>query len=134
MNSQEIVLPALLRRLLCVMVLVLLASAALFAQSTPAGKSAPTARPDTARTIDRGLIGVWGVDAQGGYDFRANGTFVMQGAITYRFDASNGVWHYWQAETPAFKVAADYKLSADGKSLSINLKKGKPFTNLKRIK
>jgi len=58
----------------------------------------------------------------------------MQGTMMYKFDAAKGIWHYWQPATPGFKIAAEYKLSADGKSLSINLKTGKPFTNLKRIK
>ena len=134
MESQKMLLPALYRRLLPVVMLVLLASAVVVAQHTSKGKPAPKAKSDSAATVDPGLIGVWGVDAQGGYDFRANGTFVMQGAITYGFDAAKGVWHYWQPATPGLKIAADYRLSADGKSLSINLKAGKPFTNLKKIK
>ncbi len=134
MKSRTLILSVWLRNLLPVMLLVLLASAAVVAQDKTNTKSAPAVKPDTAKTIDPGLIGVWGVDAQGGYDFRANSTFVMQGAVTYRFNASKGIWHYWQAETPGIKMTADYKLSADGKSLSINLKTGKPFTNLKRIK
>ncbi|HMK39384.1 MAG TPA: hypothetical protein VK569_08590 [Bacteroidota bacterium] len=114
------------------LLLFLLATTTTFAQDkanpTPA-KATPSAAP-----VDPGLVGVWGVDTQGGYDFRADGTFIMQGAVTYRFDASKGVWHYWQPGTPSVKIAAEYKLSADGKSLSINLKTGKPFTNLKKIR
>ena len=96
--------------------------------------SAKAAKPSAASTIDAGLLGVWGVDAQGGYEFKTDGTFIMQGTMTYKFDAAKGVWHYWQPGTPSMKIAAEYKLSNDGKSLSINLKTGKPFTNLKKIK
>ncbi len=89
---------------------------------------------ETAATIDSALLGVWGVDERGGYEFKKDGTSIMEGSITYNFDASNGVWHYWQPSMPGAKVTADYKVSPDGKSLSINLKKGKPFTSLKKIK
>ena len=77
---------------------------------------------------------MWGVDARGGYDFRADGTFIMEGTVSYHFDAAQGVWHYWQPSMPSAKVAAEYKVSGDGKSLSINLKKGNAFTSLKKIK
>lgn len=97
-------------------------------------KVAKTQKSDTTSTIDSKLVGVWGVDAKGGYDFRADGTFIMEGSVTYRFDAAKGVWHYWQPAMPNAKIVAEYNLSQDEKSLSINLKKGKPFTNLKKIK
>src|SRR5208337_449416 len=80
-----------------------------------------------APKIDPGIVGVWGVDSQGGYEFKADGTFIMEGSVKYLFDAAGGVWHYWFEVSPKSAVAADYKLSADGKSLQINLKKGHPF-------
>ena len=87
-----------------------------------------------APKIDQGIVGVWGVDSQGGYEFKADGTFIMQGSVQYLFDASNGVWHYWMAVSPKTAVAAEYKLSPDGKGLQINLKKGHPFQKLIRVK
>jgi hypothetical protein len=96
--------------------------------------AAKTAKADTTSAIDAKLLGVWGVDARGGYDFRADGTFIMEGTVSYHFDAAQGVWHYWQPSMPSAKVAAEYKVSGDGKSLSINLKKGNAFTSLKKIK
>jgi hypothetical protein len=121
-------------RLLIAVALVCCAAAIISAQEKQKQPAAQAAKPAPNATIDPALIGVWGVDEQGGYDFRADGTFIMAGSVTYRFDASKGVWHYWQPATPTFKTAADYKISADGKSLSINLKTGKPFTHLKKIK
>ena len=88
----------------------------------------------TAPRNDPALIGVWGVDANGGYEFKADGTFILQGSVTYLYDAANGTWHYWQRGMEMAKVTAEYQVSADGKSLSINLKKGRPFTHLIRIR
>jgi hypothetical protein len=99
---------------------------------TPA-PSRPKADTAAAR-IDRALVGVWGVDSNGGYEFRADGTFIMEGATTYHYDAANGTWHYWLPGMEAAKVSAEYQVSADGKALSINLKKGRPFTHLIRIR
>ncbi len=121
-------------RLILVLLLVVAASAAVSAQGKQGKDTTKSAKAPSAATIDPALVGVWGVDQQGGYDFRADGTFIMEGSITYKFDAAKGVWHYWQPSMPGIKMAGDYKLSADGKSLSINLKTGKPFTNLKKIK
>jgi hypothetical protein len=87
-----------------------------------------------APKIDQGIVGVWGVDSQGGYEFKADGTFIMQGSVQYLFDASDGVWHYWMAVSPKSAVAAEYKLSSNGKSLQINLKKGHPFQKLIRVR
>ena len=119
-------------RLMVLVVLVCCAGAG--AQDKKNMDTAKPAKASPAAAIDPALVGVWGVDNQGGYDFRADGTFIMQGSITYRYDASKGVWHYWQPATPGFKVAAEYKISADGKGLTINLKTGKQFTNLKKIR
>ena len=121
-------------RLFTLLMLVFLATMLTFGQSKVKRAPAKAVKSDATGTVDPKLVGVWGVDERGGYDFRANGTFVMEGAATYRYDASGGVWHYWLPSMPAAKTAADYKLSADGKSLSINLKAGKPMTNLKRVK
>lgn len=121
-------------RLVVALLFVVLTTATIAAQDTSKHVTAKSAQSAAIATIDPKLIGIWGVDERGGYDFWADGTFIMEGSVTYRFDASKGVWHYWQPKTPAIKMAADYKLSADGKSLSINLKAGKPFVTLKRIK
>lgn len=103
------------------------------AQTRPAAR--PNARHSAAASkIDSALVGVWGEDARGGYEFKADGTFIMEGAVTYAFDASHGTWHYWQPGMEAAAVTAEYSVSADGKSLSINLKKGTPFAHLKRIR
>jgi len=75
-----------------------------------------------APKIDPGILGVWGVDSKGGYEFKSDGTFIMEGAVTYKFDASDGVWHYWMEVAPKSAVTADYKLSVDKKTLQINLK------------
>ena len=111
-----------------------LAPTAVTAQDTSKHVTAKTAQSAAIAAIDPKLIGIWGVDERGGYDFWADGTFIMEGSVTYRFDASKGVWHYWQPKTPVIRMTADYKISEDGKSLSINLKSGKPPANLKRIK
>ncbi len=87
-----------------------------------------------APKIDQGIVGVWGVDSKGGYEFKADGTFIMEGSVKYLFDASNGVWHYWWEVSPKSAVTADYKLSADGKSLQINMKTGHPLQKLIRVK
>ncbi|MGE5683171.1 MAG: hypothetical protein ACM34K_20100 [Bacillota bacterium] len=97
-------------------------------------KPAAVANAAAAKSIDQKIVGVWGVDARGGYDFRSDGSFIMEGSVNYRFDAANGLWHYWMPNVPAGKVEAEYKISADGKTMSINLKKGNPFTTLKKIK
>ena len=114
--------------------LFVLCGSTVVGQTKSKPRVAKTTKSDTTSTIDSRLVGVWGVDARGGYDFRADGTFIMEGAVTYHFNAANGVWHYWQPKMPNAKVTAEYKVSGDGKSLSINLKKGKPFTNLRKIK
>ncbi len=114
--------------------LFVLCGSTVVAKTTSKPTVAKGTKSDTTSTIDSKLVGVWGVDARGGYDFRADGTFSMQGAVTYHSDAANGVWHYWQPSMPNAKVTAEYRVSGDGKSLSINLKKGKPFTNLTKIK
>ena len=88
---------------------------------------------DTKPQIDQKILGVWGVDSSGGYEFLADGTFIMQGSVKYGFDAADGVWHYWMPGVE-HKVTADYKLSDDGKTLSINLKKGHSLVKLKRVK
>jgi len=132
MNSKRIALSFAFSAILSASLVVYAVPA--MGQSHATQDTAKAAKPRAVPTIDAGLVGVWGVDAQGGYEFKADGTFIMQGTMTYKFDAAKGVWHYWQPATPGFKIAAEYKLSADGKSLSINLKTGKPFTNLKRIK
>jgi hypothetical protein len=134
MSARKLSFSSLQYRLVAAVLLVLLAAPTIIAQNKSTPASARKAQPDSATAIDSRLIGVWGVDQQGGYDFRAAGTFIMERGVTYRFDASKGVWHYWQPKTPGIKMTADYKISADGKSLSINLKAGKPFTNLKKIK
>jgi hypothetical protein len=100
---------------------------------------APAPKPSAGRSaavpaIDSALVGVWGVDAQGGYEFRADGTFIMEGSVRYAYDASAGTWHYWQPGMEMAKVTAEYRVSADRKSLDINLHKGRPFTHLVRIK
>lgn len=84
--------------------------------------------------IDPMLLGVWGVDARGGYEFKADGTFIMEGSVKYNFEASNGLWNYWLPGMAATKVTAEYKISTDGKSMSTNLKKGNSFTTLKKIR
>ncbi len=84
--------------------------------------------------IDKKIIGVWGVDKRGGYDFRANGTVILSGVSKYNYTAANGIWSYWQASMPKLKVTAEYKISPDGKEMSLNLKKGNPFNKVKRIK
>ena len=101
---------------------------------TPAASHPKADTAVAAATIDRALVGVWGVDSNGGYEFRADGTFIMEGAATYHFDAANGTWHYWLPGMEAAKVTAEYQVSADGKSLTINLKKGRPFTHLIRVR
>jgi len=101
------------------------------AQTRP---SSPQPGSSVAAKVDTALIGVWGVDANGGYEFKADGTFILQGSVTYLYDAANGTWHYWQRGMEMAKVTAEYQVSADGKSLSINLKKGRPFTHLIRIR
>jgi hypothetical protein len=87
-----------------------------------------------APKVDAGIVGVWGVDSKGGYEFKADGTFIMEGSVKYLFTATDGVWKYWMEVSPKSAVTADYKLSADGKNLQINLKKGHPFQKLIRVK
>lgn len=87
-----------------------------------------------APKVDPGIVGVWGVDSKGGYEFKADGTFIMEGSVKYLFDASDGVWHYWWEASPKSAVTADYKLSTDKKSLQINMKKGHPLQKLIRVK
>jgi hypothetical protein len=53
---------------------------------------------------------------------------------SYKFDASNGIWHYWLEADPKSAVAAEYKLSDDKKTLQINMKHGKKLKKLVRIK
>ncbi len=120
--------------LLPLIVLLVLSASLLDAQTNSKHKDSVTTKSKPVAVIDSTLLGVWGVDARGGYEFRADGTFIMEGVVNYSFDASKGVWHYWQPSMPGAKVTAEYKISADGKSLSINLKKGNPFTTLKKIK
>jgi hypothetical protein len=84
--------------------------------------------------VDPGIVGVWGVDSKGGYEFKADGTFIMEGSVKYLFTATDCVWKYWMEVSPKSGVTAEYKLSADGKSLQINLKKGHPLQKLIRVK
>jgi len=105
----------------CAFLLFLLAAAACVTAGTPA-------------VIDRGMLGVWGVDARGGYEFLADGTFIMEGSTKYGFDAAGGIWHYWMAGSTLSRVTAEYKLSGDGKTLYLNLKKGHPLIKLIRVK
>jgi hypothetical protein len=127
-------------QLFVAMLLSILFLAPVAAQTKSDSSKTRGTAPSSAATIDPALIGVWGIDNRGGYDFRADGTLILSGTDTYRFDASNGIWHYWQVNGPNskllgnFKMTADYRVSADGKSLTINLKKGNPVTNMKRIK
>lgn len=118
--------------LLCLAMLLLAGTA------QAAGKTKPAKKPEAAKVepaaIDKGLVGTWGVDSRGGYEFRADGTFVMEGAVHYRYDATGGVWRYWLPSLPSGKTSADYKLSADGKSLEINLKQGTALTRLIKVK
>ena len=83
---------------------------------------------------DAGLIGIWGTDERGGYEFKKDSTFIMEGATVYKYQASGGVWTYWSPKMPFAKVKAEYQLSKDGKQLNINLKTGRPMAHLKRIK
>ena len=100
----------------------------------PATSGSGATHSTAKAAIDSALVGVWGVDARGGYEFKADGTFIMEGATRYQYDAAGGTWHYWQPGMEMAKVTAEYRVSADGKSLQINLKKGRPFTHLMRIR
>jgi hypothetical protein len=120
----------------CVLTLFLIVFAGTFAfgQTKSKTPSSKTTSPAVISSVDPRIVGVWGVDERGGYEFRADGTFIMEGTVTYNYDAANGLWHYWQASMPDMKLAGDYKVSADGRSLSINLTQGNPLTHLKKVK
>ena len=140
MHSHKLPSSNLQHRLFTAMILTFLITTFVVAQTKSDSAKTKTTKSSIAMTIDPALIGVWGIGKEAGYDFRVDGTVVLSGTATYHFDASNGVWHYWQVNGPNskllgnLKMTADYKISADGKSLAINLKKGNPVTNLKRIK
>ena len=87
-----------------------------------------------APKIDPGIIGTWGKNSKAIYEFRADGTFILEGMSTYKFEAMDGIWRYWLEVDPKSAVTAEYKLSADKKSLQINVKKGKTLKNVVRIK
>jgi hypothetical protein len=97
--------------------------------------SASTCRSAAAAPkVDPGVVGVWGVDSQGGHEFKAGGTFIMEGTVNYKLEAADGAWHCWFEVSPKSAVTAECKLSADKKTLQINLKKGNSFTKLIRVK
>ena len=87
-----------------------------------------------APKIDPGLIGAWGKNSKVLYEFKADGTFVLEGMSTYKFDAIDGIWHYWWEVDPKSAVTAEYKLSADKATLEINMKKGKTLKKFVRLK
>ena len=87
-----------------------------------------------APKIDPGIIGLWGVKSKVSHEFKADGTFILEGMSTYKFDAIDGIWRYWLDADPKSAVTAEYKLSADKKTLQINMKKGKTLKTLIRIK
>ena len=94
-----------------VIVLVLLAALALSAAAAP--------------KIDPGLIGRWGKNAKVLYEFKADGTFILEGMSTYKFDSIDGIWHYWWEVDPKSAVTAEYNLSADKETVQINIKRAK---------
>lgn len=134
MNSRNLGRDLLKRGWIVLVILSILCISISAAQTKKKQGMMNNAKPSAQSVIDSTLVGVWGIDAKGGYDFRSDGTFIMEGTVNYRYDASNGVWHYWQPSMPNAKAEGEYKISAGGKSLAINLKKGTAFTNLIRIK
>jgi hypothetical protein len=84
--------------------------------------------------IDPGILGTWGKNSKVNYEFKADGTFILEGMSTYKFDAIEGIWHYWWEADPKSAVTAEYKLSADKATLQINMKKGKTLKKFVRIK
>ncbi len=134
MNSQNQLITIPKCGLFFMALLFVLCCSIVVGQTKSKHRGAKTTKSASTSAIDSALVGVWGADARGGYDFRKDGTLILEGSTTYRYDAANGVWHYWQASMTYAKVTAEYKISKDGKSLSINLKKGNPFANLIRIK
>ena len=87
-----------------------------------------------APKIDPAILGAWGSKTTVSHEFKADGTFILEGSTTYKFEAIDGIWRYWWDVDPKSAITAEYKISDDKKSIQINMKQGKKLRKLIRIK